>query len=376
MATLNELLAPQVILESVTSRIKQPGDFLQQFLGFQMGGPANLDDGVAMRYAAYDIFDNVQDAENMRAPGTAPDVIAPNPVGQVPVTIARAHTKVPMYYEQLGNQRPLGKTSGNIDRGGMDYIRRQETILKQRFQNFREFMASAMLRGSFTITFSGDSWIPTYAGGTITVDFRIPAGNKTQLDMLGAGNILTISWASVASAPIFENILAINAAFQQLHGWPLTTILCNSVIWGYVTNNAGIKARSGTSNVVFDEYSRNADAKDEERARDGFTARLKCLPFIEWKIYDGGLKINGAFTKHFADTAAAFLPDPSPNLFQMLTGGEYICENEQSQATVKRGLNFWPQYVREPSRVEIVGLDNCIPAVRVPKAIAYGTVVF
>ncbi len=96
---------------------------------------------------------------------------------------------------------------------------------------------------------------------------------------------------------------------------------------------------------------------------------LKPLPFITWHIYNGGVDVNGTFTKFFGDTHAAFMPEPSSTWAQMLVGGESIQENEMTPATPKRGLNFWPQYIREPSRVEIVVL-------RIPKAMAFGTVVF
>lgn len=377
MATLQQLLAPQVILDAVTSRIKQPGDALQRFFGMGLeGGPAIVDDPKVMRYAAYDIFDSIQDVANFRAPGTAPGTIARNPVGQVPVTLPRIHIKMPLLYEELGNLRPLGQTSGNIDAGGKNYITRQETTLKMYFQNAREFMVAGMLNGGFSFNYSGDDWTPVLGtGGSIAVDFQIPAANKSQLNMLGAGNIITIPWSNTASATIFEDVLAINAAYWQLHGYPLSHIWINSLMWGYVTANTGIKARSGTANVVFESYDRAPNFDDKMKARDEFKAVLKCLPFITWHIYDGGAKLNGTFTKWFGDTKAVFLPEPSPDVFQMLVGGEYVVEQDTMPAAVKRGLNFWPRYVAEPSRIEIVGLDQCVPIIRVPKAISVATVV-
>jgi len=379
MATLQQLLAPQVILESITSRIKQPGDALQRFLGMSLaGGPAVLDNSMYMRYAAYDIFDSIQDIATFRMPGTGPATRARQGVGQVPVTIPRMHEKVPLMYEELGNLRPLGKTSGNIDTGGRDYITRQETILKQYFQNAREFLCASLLRGAFTLTQSNENWVADYSGGEISIDYQIPSGNKSQLNMLAAGSIIAISWDNTASAQIFENLLAINSAYWSLHGWPLEHIWCDSVMWGYVTANTGIKARSGTSNVVFDEFKRVSNYDDQERARDGFEAKLKCLPMISWHVYDGGTKVgtSSTFTKFVPSTAIAGLPTPQPQLYQLLVGGEYVVEQDGMPATVKRGLNFWPKYTSEPSRVEIVGLDNAIPISRVPKSQIYGTVVF
>lgn len=387
MATLQQLLAPQVILEAVTSRIKQPGDVLQRFCGMGLGGgPAVLDNN-AMRYAAFDIFDHIQAVGTFRAPNTGPATIARNSVAQVPITIPRVHMKVGLQYEELGNLRPLGKTSGNVDQGGKDYITRQEAYLKQYHQNAREFMVAGMLRGNFYFQLSGDDWNPSFtsSGALVNVNYQIPAGNKNQLNMTGGGNIITISWANTAAATIFEDILAVNSAYYQISGWPLKHIWMDSVMWGYVTNNAGIKSRSGTANVVFEEFKRVPGYDDPDKAMDEFTGRLRCLPDFVFHIYDGGstlasgnstLDSNATFTKWLPSTQAFFMPEPSPNLYQLLIGGEYVVEQDGMAGTLKRGLSFWPRYVAEPSRIELNGLDNAVPIVRVPKTLAPATPVF
>ena len=382
MATLQQLLAPQVILESVTTRIKQPGDVLQKFMGMGLaGGPAVLDNTSYMRYCNYDIFDSIQDVATFRGPGTGPSVAPRNPVSMVPVTLPRVHMKMPLMYEELGNLRPLGKTSGNIDQGGRDYITRQETILKMYFQNAREFAVAGMMNGSFGFTISGDDWAPALTSPTITISMQVPSGNTNQLNMLGAGNIIAISWDQVASAQVFENILAINAAFWQLHGWPLKHIWINSVMWGYITNNSGIKARSGTANVSFEEFSKVPGYDNPDRAMDESKGRLRCLPDYTFHIYDGGAKLGGTpnggtFTQWFGNKQACFIPEPSPTIFQLIIGGEYVVEQEGMAATIKRGLNFWPRYITEPSRIELVGVDNYCPVVRVPKALVPAQPVF
>src|ERR1700738_1514529 len=99
MSTLQELLAPQVIFESVTKQLLVPGDSIQRFFGMQLGG-GNFE-RTRFGYGSYDIFDDVRAPAQGRAPNTGPATLPPQAVKQQPVTLARSHEKIPMYYHAL-----------------------------------------------------------------------------------------------------------------------------------------------------------------------------------------------------------------------------------------------------------------------------------
>jgi hypothetical protein len=188
MATLQEVLSPSVV-NRVISRIKVPQSRLQNFFGMQLGGPNN--NPIGRRYFSWDIFDKTRTIAGIRAPGTGPSTATPQSVGRVTGVFPRAHEEIRLDYERLHNIRALGRPAGEIDQMGLNYITRQEEFLAQRFANFREFMVSRMLRGVFDVLQVGDDWFPVDSGaGQFSVNYQVPTGNKSQLNMTGAGNII------------------------------------------------------------------------------------------------------------------------------------------------------------------------------------------
>lgn len=393
MPTLNELLAPQVLFKSVVSRIRRVGDPLQRFWGLELGN-GNVEDIPGM-VGAYDIFDNVRTAASIRARNTGPSRIAVNPISQVPVTCARFYEAMPLYYDRIFPLRRLGGPASEVDEGGADYIRRQQEILRMRFANAREWLVAGMMRGSCQVLNSGEDWLPVFTGGTTTISWQIPTGNTGSLNLTGAGAIISTLWSDTINSDIFGNLMSIDAGFWAIHGWPLKHIWLNGVNWSNVTNNAGLKARSGSANVVFEMWNglgQDVNPKDyNAKTPDEMTAVIRCLPGITWHIYNGGLNLGtsgaasftagtggqGTFTKFFPDTgqgSAVFTPEPSDLVTTSVRGSEYIQENEVQPAVERRGPYFYPMYRREPAVCEIVGWDAWFPALKVPKCIGAGTI--
>jgi hypothetical protein len=364
--TLEQLVATPVITEEV-SRIKTPQSRLSRWLGMSVGGQHTSDLGG--RYFSWDIFDRTRKTAPFRAPGSPPGLMTPSPIGNVSGVFPRIHGKMRLTYERIWNNRPIGGMYNTVDAGGANYIKHQTDNFAQQFINTREFMVSRMLRGSFTIQKNGDDWVPVDSGGNLTVDYQIPASNKSKLNMLGAGDILGVSWDNPA-APILSNISAINAAFEQQHGFPLRHIWCSSIVWNYVLANTEVRALAGPVNTPFQRWERvDQDANE-------FTARLNGLPWIDWHIYDGGLDVGTTptFAKLIDDTHAIFLPEPSSDWIEMLNGSEPVVERLGSPVINPMGFYVYSNNVAEPASVEITGIDNCIPALKVPKCVAYGLV--
>lgn len=366
------VLAPSFVTKMV-SRILVPGNTIQRFLGFEEGG-RNVEDspGDGVRQYSYDIFDNVRSIAKGRVPGTGPATVSLNPVGVNTVTIARAYEKLnDLSYEMLSNIRQIGANAGVQDKRGMRYLENQARYLQQRQTNFREFLSWAMLRGSCTITISGDDWIYTLSGGTITLDWKIPSGNKSQLNMLGGGNLISASWAT-AGTDIPGDLDNISAAFQQLVGAPLKWIMTDSYVFNNVMNNTAVKAQAGTSNTAFEQYTMT-----EEKAPDGSStglrkANLKCRPWIDWYITDAGIDVNGTFTKYFSGGEMALGVDLGLGFAKMQQGSELVKESPWAPPVLQRGFHAWLREWDEAARVELQTINNLVPELTVPKALAFG----
>lgn len=388
MPSLHELLQPQVIID-VISRIREGQGRLQRLLGMHLRGK-NIQP-IKGRYATFRIFDHDRVPAMGRAPGTGPAVVSAQPVGQVHVQMARFHEKVVLDYESLGNLSPLSGPNAQVDAGGQDYIHRQEMRLAEHMNNAAELMVAGMLRGQFYMKYTGENLIPYLtvpSGNYLTIDEQIPAGNKSQLNMLGAGNIIDVSWDNQA-APILKHLLGIKAAFAQLHGRPLANVLVNSSTWYHVINNTEVRNTAGTSMTPFETYDYHDEKDLDGEPTNHYVAVLKGDPTVQWHIIDDVIAIDGTdpsysggtatLTKLVADNTAVFLPsfDSIKLWAKMCHGSEYVVEYPNVQSPQERqGLYAWSKYVDQPSAVELITLLNALPVLEAPKHVAYGTVVF
>lgn len=377
--SLHQLLASVTVTKAI-SQIQTPKTRLQDFFGMGMNGSAVSK--VGGHHAGYDIFNRTRSIAQGRPPGTGPGTIAPQILGHVPIVIYRAHEKMFLLEERIFRTRPLGKNWGEVDVTGQGYVAKQEEYLSQRFKNNREFMVSRMLRGSFQLAQSGDSWNPVDSGGHFTIDYQIPAGNKSQLNMLDpngtsiyGGDIIGTSWAN-AAADVITDCMQINAAFEIQHGRALQHVWCNSVVMGYLLVNTGLKNAGGTANVVFEQFTRSGASGPDGLKDPGFTVVFRALPWLTFHVYDAGLDVNGTFTKFFDDTHVAFLPDPSSDWAEMYEGSEIVAENTQDPGTERYGFAAWTERKTQPVGWELIAVDNCVPVCYIPKCIAYATAIF
>lgn len=369
---LHQLLASTTVTR-VISRIPTPQNRFQKVLGLLPEGP-NVNP-VGGRQAGWDTFDKTRSIATGRPPGVGPTAIAPNPIGHVTATIPRAHEKIPLLDDMLHRTRAPGSPWGTVDLRGQRYVTAQEGYLAQRFVNWREFMVSRMLRGGFQLKINGDSHTPVDTGGHITVDYQIPAGNKSKLDMLGAGDIIGTSWANAAS-DIVTDLLQINSANEQLHGRPLRHMWCNSVVFGYLTANTGIRALGGTANTAWEIYRPDGESNADGIPSTGFEVVLKAVPWLTIHVYDGGLDVDGTFTKFLDDTHAIFHPEVNSDWVEMYEGSEIVRESKTDPGSERFGRAAWTEISTQPSGFELIVVDNVLPVLYIPKCVQYATVVY
>jgi hypothetical protein len=363
------------IVTRVISRIKTPQTRIQDWMGMNPGGPAS--NTVGGDKFGWDIFDRTRTIAKGRPPGTGPSTIAPQKIGHQTASAYRAHEKLLLLESRIFRTRPPGGQWGSIDRRGQQYVLRQQQYLAQRFRNNREFMIAHMLRGGFAIKIDGDDWIPVALGdGTFDVNYRIPDANKEQLNMLGGGNIIDTSWATVATADIPKHVLDISSAFEQLHGRPLRHVWCNTGVLHKVLNNVKLQALAGTANVVFNTFT-PSDLRGPDGIEDtGYEVVLRGIPWLRWHVYDAGLEVDGTFAKILANDHCIFLPDPAPDWTEWYEGSEVVGTNVIDPGTERFGLASWVTRVIDPAGFELKALDVGLPILYIPTAIAYGEVVF
>ncbi len=364
MAVLPRILHPSIVNERI-SRLHVINDTLQRRYGMSKGG-ANVRTTPSRR-GSYDVYNDTREVATATLPGTHAATVARNPVGNVPFTIPRTAEKLPILMEEVNQLRALGGPVDGVDSLGEVYIMEQERVFKQRFTNLREFQIAAMLRGSYTYTQSGQDMTHGFSGGSITVDYQVPSGNKSQLDMLGGGDIIGTAWDN-AAAPLIRDLLAINSAFIELVGRGLQDILTTSVIWGFVITNTEVQNLAGSVNNPVQNFDRN---NDEE-----FLATLNGAPWVKWTISDNGLSLGGTFTKLVADTDASFTTKMDGSVVQYFEAPEPVVDPVTNAMSNPSGEYYYHKVIDDPVSYECHGRFNGLPVLYVPAAVAYGSVDF
>lgn len=382
--TIGELLAPQVIIDTISEVNTNKGE-LAKFMGFALGSGGIRK--VPTRVAEYRIFNHTREPAAPRIPGTGPQAVPPNPVGTRRVAMARMFEKIVLDAEMLGNISRIDGPNSQLDVGGQNYIKSQMDFLGEKFNAAIQFMTAGALRGIFYMNPSGDNWTFSFSSttGSISVDLAIPSGNKTQLDMLGSGSIIDTSWDNPA-AQIVTHCIKIGAAMVQLTGMPLQNVVLNSVLWEKVINNTQVRSIGGTVQAPFDSFNYVIDKVDGYKNRGMGKAVLKALPWLTWNICDEVLSVGGSdpvystgtgtLTKVVPNENAVFMPDPDNSWCQMWHGGELVAEDYGKPMVMRTGLYAWKRFDIEPTTVNILSLLNAVPVYYRPQGVCYGTVVF
>lgn len=381
MAALQQILPPNVVTRVVT-RQAAVSDWLQNLFGVQPGGVNEVYEGHG-REGAYTIFDNTRTVAQGRAPGTAHAVSSAQGVGRVAFTYPRMHDSISLLAETLHN---LGRIDNPTVRDGAydDMIARQERFLGQKAGNWRKALLVGALRDSLYLVRDGENEYVSFSdvsGKSRRVNMQIPSGHFSQLNMLGSGSIINASWAT-ATTDIPGHLGQINAAFQQLCGGHLNACVCGTKVWNEVISNDVVAAIHGSANPPFKVLERESlDPQLASTMRNVYRAVLNVYPDITWYITDEGLDIGApgaeTFTKMIGENQVLFVgSQPDGGVVTMYQGSEPIAEYDGAPETVKVGMSAWMYKQSNPTRTNMVVLDNALPVLHVPKALAYGTVIF
>ena len=347
---------------------------LSRFWGWNVGGNNILPFGG--RDFAYDIFNETKEVSDGRKPGAPRSQTEPQVVAVVKGTFPRVAEQILLDYEKMHNNRPIGGPAGILDRMGVEYLLRQEKFIGQRVGNVIEFQTAAMMRGEYFFIQNGDKLTQSFTdpGGAQKIDFNIPASHKTRLDMLGAGDIISASWAT-AGTDIPNDIMGINDAFVATHGYQLENIFVGRTVWNAMLNNDKIKAQAGTAQSPFDIFKQDNSGL--------FSARLRSLPYITIHIMGNGLELGAAgskvFTKSLETNHAYFTPAVNNQIARYGQGSEVVVQKGigvGGSVDVQMGSFFWSYLEDNPAGHQLAAVHNGIPWLQIPTAIANGTVIF
>ena len=381
MATLQAMLDPQV-LTRVVSQVAATSDWLTAKFGVAPGGPNVIFEGHG-REGQYNIYDHTRKIAQGRAPGTAAARSAQQGMGKVLFTYPRMHDSVSLLAEQIHN---LGKIENPAmrDIAGENMIKRQTNSIGEKAANWRKAQLIGAMRDSLYINKNGDDQYFTFAASTTgpRINFQMPAGNQSKLNMLGAGDIIDASWAlNTTNIPL--HIGKINAAFQQLCGGHLAAVMVDAVSWNRVITNNYVAAVHGTAGAPFMVLERDQlDPALGSTMKNTYVARLNVYPDIAWYVTDEGLDVGApgseTFTKIIEAGYASFIGfDPgNSDVLACYEGSEPIAEYDGGPEVVKAGLNSWSVKRANPTSTDIFYLDNALIVNHVPKSMAYGNIIF
>lgn len=380
MTALQTLLAPQV-LTRVVSQVAATSDWLTNLFGVQPGGANVLNQGHG-REGSFHIFDHVRRVGQGRAPGTSAARRAPQIMGKTMFTYPRMHDSISLNAEVLHN---LGQITNPAQRdvAGKDMVKRQTAVLGELAANWRKAMMVGMLRDSLYLNIVGDNEYIQFSDPGATgfqIPFRMPAANKSRLNMLGAGNIINATWAS-DSTDIPNHLGLINAAFQRLNGGHLGAIICPWNVFNAVIQNAFVQATHGTSNPPFVSLESDQEPTLAKTMRNVHRARLNVLPNVTWYITNEVIEVGALGSESLEqivpDNYALFIGfEPGDDVITCYEGSEPIAEYDGGPMDVKTGLASWSVSRSNPTCTEIYVLDNALTVNHIPTSVAYGECIF
>jgi hypothetical protein len=387
--TFAEMMKSEMIT-GIVNRINPPLSLFQRFLGRAVNNPATATQVVPGRQCGWDIYDSTRQIATASSPNTPPKRINRKPIGHQSATLMRTHESIMILDEEVYNVRQLGGQYGSqaLDMRGQMHVRRQVDFMFNRMANQYEWMTSRMFQGGFNM-------VPDNAGGyllkdynsaatdEIVVNYQIPSENLGGLD-LGTGSDILSDWSS-ASADIPGQLLEINKAFTRLHGLPLSHVWLNSTTYNYLLNNTKLSTQGGSSMTIFRSLTQRP--MEGEKPDAGFDVVFRAFPQVTFHVYDGVLSATSADTggqvdgttttatdNLIPDNYAIFLPEPNDQWQGMIQGSEVIRENVVDNGRVIEGFGTWATPQIDPAGFEMKMVNNYLPVLYVPTAVAFGDV--
>jgi hypothetical protein len=383
--SLDQLLkTPQIMMAIKT--MADPGYFFTRFFGYGIADavPSRISDS---RYFGYDVYASTRTMAPATAPDAPPVETAPKPLGTRFVTLPRFHSKRPIYENRIFRGRAMGGRYGTVDERGQKYVGMQIADLVQTYRNSREFMLARMCRGGFGLKpTSGDQFRLCEVddgAATIVNDYGIPAINKGDLN----GIIPSGEGWNVANAPIHEHLMKFEKRQTQRTGTVPRHILMNSTTFAPILENTVLQGIRGTANRIFDTFTQKTMNEQDALSSAYYSVQIGAIPQYQFHIINDGLVPNEVITNeeeqisdanfsiHIPDGYAMILPTPNRVWYDFVSGSELVRDNvAQARSRVVEGFDVWTTPEINPPRYDITAVDNGMPILLIPGAVAYANV--
>ncbi len=248
---------------------------------------------------------------------------------------------------------------------GQAEISRQVKDFKQIYTNLRMCAIYSIFRFG-AIYFDGDgNLLPTSSSAVTTIDLQIPAGNKGQLDALGAGAIIAASWATAGTA-IHTQIKNLRVAARKLTGYPLVHAFYGTSILDYFLGNTKLK----------ELLNRN---QNFQAATAGGDIPNGLLGFQWHPISEAFFEDNdGTNQDWFGTDTVVFTPEPSPEWWEVIEGSYPVptdigrvsgdASSALGQVMEVNGMFSYATVESDPVTIKHVAGDTFLPIPKVPKA--------
>lgn len=252
-------------------------------------------------------------------------------------------------------------------------VGRQTGEFARLFQNLRvSSVASTLANGQIYFDRDGELSGSTQTGGR-DIDFSVPAGNQTQVDALGDGDIIDASW-STAGTDIIGQMIGLQTAAVKLSGQSVRHAIYGADVPGYLAANTALK------DLVANNASLNTAA-----------AAGRAAPVLDLQWWNGaGLFFedqNGTKTDWLLSDEIIFLPEPNRDWWEIIEGSLPISQNVGAsasasedllgQVTLAQGLFSVAEISSGvPAGITQIAGDTFLPTLKNPNAIFIANVAF
>lgn len=288
-------------------------------------------------------------------------------VAEKPFTLAHFAENIEIPAADLEN---LESDTGEKQALGEQEVMRRLEETRTILDNGRAAMVmSAICLGAIYYGASGNL-LPSSSGAKVSIDYGVPAGNKSQLNIDGSGSVIAASWAT-AGTSILKHVQNLKSKARKKNGYKLKHAVYGANILDYFTANTTLK-----------EYlvrnPRYNDAFSNGEIADGF------LGFTWWPGYEAFFQDkDGTNQDLLGADQIAFFPEVDATWYERVEGTNTVPRDMNVSADVSAalkntmqatGMFAYAELKTDPVCAKMVYGDTYLPLIKVPGALYIATV--